>query len=141
MLFCTGRTYSPKYLDMEAKLNLILKELQGLKFIIDELESKSNKETLKNRESRREDRNDRRRDERTSRPRINENDIIRRIKIDPLTFDGILDTKIFSDWMSDLDYYFDWYKFTEKSRIRFIRMRLIEPARIYWISVERVNEA
>ena len=54
------------------------------------LESKSNEETLDNR-------NDRRRDENTSRPRTNEDDIIRRIKIDPPTFDGILDPKIFSD--------------------------------------------
>jgi len=29
--------------------------------------------------------------------RINEDDIIRRMKIDPPTFDGILDLKIFSD--------------------------------------------
>jgi len=27
--------------------------------------------------------------------------------------------------MIDLDYYFDWYGFTEESRIRFARMRLV----------------
>jgi len=53
-----------------------------------------------------------------------EDDIIRKIKIDPLTFDGILDPKIFSDWVADLDYYFDWHRLTEKSRVRFARIRL-----------------
>jgi len=29
------------------------------------------------------------------------------IKINPLTFDGIHDPKILSDWATNLDYYFD----------------------------------
>ena len=61
--------------------------------------------------------------------RINEDDIIRRIRIDLSTFDDILNSKIFSDWMTDLDYYFDWYKFTEESSIQFARMRLTGSAR------------
>ena len=61
------------------------------------------------------------------------------IKIDPPIFDGILAPKIFSDWMATLDFYLDWYMFTEKSRIRFARMRLTGFARIYWTSVERVH--
>ena len=73
------------------------------------MESKSNEETLKNH-------NDRR-DESTSKTRINEDDIISKIKIDPPTFNGILNPKIFSNWMADLDYYFDWYRFTEESKI------------------------
>ena len=64
------------------------------------MESKSNEETLEN--------HDDRRDESTSKPRINEDDIIHRIKIEPPTFDDILDLKFFNDWMTDLDYYFDW---------------------------------
>ena len=44
-------------------------------------------------------------------------EIICTTKIDPPTFDGILDPKTFSNWMADLDYYFDWYRFTEKNRI------------------------
>jgi len=37
--------------------------------------------------------------------------------------------------MADLDYYFDWYRFSEKSRIQFTIVR------IYWTSVQRVYEA
>jgi len=77
---------------MEAKIDLILKELQDLKLRVDGLESKSNEKILENH-------NDRRRDESTSRPRINEDDILHRIKINPLTFDNIFDPKVFSDWV------------------------------------------
>jgi len=134
MLLRSGTTYSPNHLDMEAKLDLILKEIQDQKFRVNRLESKSNKRTLENR-------NDRRRDESTDWPKINEDDIIRRTKIDTPTFNSILDVKNFSDWITDLDYYFDRYRFTEESRIRFTRMRLIGLTRIYWTSVERVHEA
>ena len=87
MLLHGGRTYSPNHLDMGAKLDFILKEFQDLKLSVGGLESKSNKRILENC-------NDRKMNESTSRLRINEDDIIRKIKIDPLTFDGILDLKI-----------------------------------------------
>jgi len=51
-------------------------------------------------------------EENTSRRRDGEDDIIRRIKIASLTFDSILNPKIFSDWVANLNYYFDWYRFT-----------------------------
>jgi len=60
----------------------------------------------------------------TNRCRDGEDDIIHKIKIDPSTFNGILDPNIFSDWIADLDYNFDWYRFTEESRVRLARMRL-----------------
>jgi len=68
MLLRRVRTYSLDHLDMEAILDLILKELQDLKLRVDGLKSKSNEIILENC-------NDRRRDESTSRPRINEDDI------------------------------------------------------------------
>ena len=96
----SGRTYSSDHQDIEAKLDLILKELNNLKFRVDGLKNKSNERTLENR-------NDRRKDERNSRSKINEDDIILKIKIDSFTFDGIFDLKLFSDWIADLDYFFD----------------------------------
>jgi len=51
---------------------------------------------------------------RTYRRRDDEHDTIHRIKIYPPIFDGILNPKIFSDWMVDLKYYFDWYMFIKK---------------------------
>jgi len=96
-------------------------------------------EGLKNkniRENSRDDTRDRR-VENTDRCRDGENDIICRIKIDPSIFNDILDPKIFSDWIADLDYYFDWYRFTEESSVQFARIRLLGSVRIYWISIER----
>jgi len=118
MLLRSGRTYLPN-LNMEAKLNLILKELGDLKLRVDGWKSKYNKETLETCVFRRENHNDRRRDESTNMLRINKDAIICRIRIDPLTFDGILGPKVFSDWMADLDYYFDC-RFTEESTIQIL---------------------
>jgi len=85
MLFHSGRIYFPNQLDMKSKLDLILKEFQDLKLIVERLENK-------NKENSKDDTRDKR--ENTKRRRVEEDDIIHRIKIDPLTFDGILDTKI-----------------------------------------------
>ena len=68
--------------------------------------------------------------ENIDRRRDGEDDVIRRIKIDPPTFKGILDSKIFNDWKADLDYYFDLYRFTEESKVWFAKMRLSESAKI-----------
>ena len=92
---------------MESKLDLILKEFQDLKFRVEGLENKNTGETSR----------DNRRVENIDRLRDGEDDIIRRIKIDPPTFNDILDPKIFSDWIADLDDYFDWYRF--KKRVKF----------------------
>jgi len=78
--------------------------VQDLKLRIESLEDKFNKE---DREPHRESRNNRRMDESTSMLRNNKDDIIRRIKIDPPTFEGIHDPKVFIDWMAVLDCYFD----------------------------------
>jgi len=40
MLFRNGRTYHPDHLDMDVKLDLILKELQDLKIRVEGLENK-----------------------------------------------------------------------------------------------------
>jgi len=69
--------------------------------------------------------------ENIDRRRDGEDDIICRIKINPPTFNEILNSKNFSDWMADLDYYFDWYMFTEESRVRFVKMKLSGSAKIY----------
>lgn len=43
------------------------------------------------------------------RSRHNDDDVTRRIKIDFPTFNGTHDSKVFSDWLTDIDYYCDWY--------------------------------
>jgi len=41
MLLRSGRTYSPDHLDIESKLDQILKELQDLKLMVEGLENKN----------------------------------------------------------------------------------------------------
>jgi len=91
MLVRSGKTYSFDHLDIESKLNLILKELQDLKLRVEGLEN-MNKE-----ENSRDDTQDRR-EENTNRCRDGEDDIIHRIKTNLPTFNSILDPKFFSDW-------------------------------------------
>jgi len=47
MLLRNDRTYSPDHLDMESKLNLILKELKDLKLRVEGLEKKEHMRDLK----------------------------------------------------------------------------------------------
>ena len=47
MLLRSGRINHPDHLDMEAKLDLILKELQDLKLRVEWLKSKNKEETSK----------------------------------------------------------------------------------------------
>ena len=63
------------------------------------MKNKSNEKILENCEPRRENRNNKG-DESTHKSMNDEDDIISRIKIDHPTFDDILDSKIFSDWMT-----------------------------------------
>ncbi|KAK8951705.1 hypothetical protein KSP39_PZI004648 [Platanthera zijinensis] len=69
-----------------------------------------------------------------------EDDLIRRLRIDAPSFDGHLDPKAFSDWILDMDHFFDWYEMTDERRVRFARMKLVGQAKMFWISVERSLE-
>ena len=132
MLFRSGRIYHSDLLNIEGKLDLIFKKIQDFKLKVERLKIKIKRKALEMILEIGE--------KRTPIDRDDEDDIIRMIKIDPLIFDDILGSKIFSDWMADLDYYFDCYRFTKECRIRFARMKLTGSVRIYWTSVERVHE-
>ncbi|KAK8951463.1 hypothetical protein KSP39_PZI004161 [Platanthera zijinensis] len=67
-------------------------------------------------------------------------DITRRIRLDAPTFDGRLEPKAFSDWLLDMDHYFDWYDMSDERCVRFAKMKLVGQAKVYWISVERALE-
>jgi len=51
-----------------------------------------------------------------------DDEIVRKIKIDPLTFDGVYYLMVFSDWLTDMDYYFNWYRISEEFKVRLARM-------------------
>ncbi|KAK8923695.1 hypothetical protein KSP39_PZI019139 [Platanthera zijinensis] len=67
-------------------------------------------------------------------------DITRRIRLDAPSFDGRLDPKAFSDWLLDMDHYFEWYDMSDERCVRFAKMKLVGQAKVFWISVERALE-
>jgi len=70
-------------------------------------------------------------------PRDDDDEIVRRIKVDPPTFYGVHDLKVFSYWLADMDdYYFNWYRISDERKVRLARMRLTGSVKIYWTSVE-----
>nr|CAD1838142.1 unnamed protein product [Ananas comosus var. bracteatus] len=64
-------------------------------------------------------------------------DITKKIKIEAPTFDGRFDPKTFTDWLTDMDQFFDWYDMSDDRRVRFTKMKLVGAAKQYWVSVER----
>ena len=76
MLLCSGRTYSPDHLDMESKLDLILREFQDLKLRVEGLGNKNTGENSRDEAWGMGGKN-------ISRRRDGEDDIIHRINIDP----------------------------------------------------------
>jgi len=82
MILRSGRTYPREHLDMEGKLDRIFKELPDLKIKIEVLENEKERSRGDTRD---------RSEENTNKRRDDKDNIIRRIKIDHLTFDSILD--------------------------------------------------
>jgi len=114
---------------MKEKFDLLFKEMQSIRlemqdnqFKIMKLENKPTEKTIGDRRPNRKNHNDRR-DESIHRPR-DDDEIVRMIKIDSHIFNGVYDPKIFSDGLADMDYYFDWYKISEKRKVRLGKMRL-----------------
>ena len=51
---------------------------------------------------------------------------------------GRLDPNEYLDWKADMNHYFEWYDMSEEKKIRFIKMRLLGQAKLYWHNVERL---
>nr|CAD1833634.1 unnamed protein product [Ananas comosus var. bracteatus] len=51
-------------------------------------------------------------------------DIIHKVKVDAPSFDGKLNPKAFTDWLVDMEQYFDWYDMSDNRRVRFAKMKL-----------------
>jgi len=52
-------------------------------------------------------------------------------KLEDSKFDDYCDLIVFSDWLADMECYFDWYGFPEATRVLFLKRKLIGSARIY----------
>jgi len=64
---------------------------------------------------------------------------LKNIKIDVLTFVGRHDPQIFLNWTLQLDKYFIWYNLTEPRKIKFAVMKLTSQASQYWTKLENIR--
>ena len=63
---------------------------------------------------------------------------LRNIRLEAPNFDGNLDPKIYIDWEGEMDQYFKWYDMTEERKCKFMKLRLVRQARLYWKNIERL---
>ena len=57
-------------------------------------------------------------------------------KIEAPTFDGCLDPWVFTDWLRQMDKFFDYYHWVENKRVRYAKMKLIGGADLFWEDFE-----
>ena len=65
---------------------------------------------------------------------------MRKFRLVDLKFDGYPDPRVFSDWLANMEFYCDCYEMSNMCKIQFARIRLVEPVRIYWTSIETARE-
>ena len=66
--------------------------------------------------------------------------VMKGIKVDAPSFDGRLDPKVFSDWLADMDHFFQWHGLPDPQRVGFAKMKLVGQAKLHWGNVERRRE-
>ncbi|GFY95604.1 hypothetical protein Acr_10g0009890 [Actinidia rufa] len=53
------------------------------------------------------------------------------INVEAPTFDGRLDPKAFTDWIREMDHFFEWYNLSNDRKVRFAKMKLIGRAKLF----------
>ena len=81
-------------------------------------------------------------DTRPRRPNLEDREerALRSIKLEAPTFDGSLDPRVYEDWESAMEQYFDWYSMSDRTKFKFAKLRLVHQARLFWNSVENYIE-
>ena len=69
--------------------------------------------------------------------RAKKEEITHRFKLEDLKFDGYPDPSVFSNWLADIECYFDWYRFLKATRILFTRRKLVGLVKVQWDSIVR----
>ncbi|GFS42606.1 hypothetical protein Acr_00g0080840 [Actinidia rufa] len=59
------------------------------------------------------------------------------INVEAPTFNGRLDPKAFTDWIREMDHFFEWYNLSDDRKVRFAKMKLISRAKLFWQSTEQ----
>lgn len=69
-------------------------------------------------------------------PHDTEEDIKKKVKVDVPYFDGRLNPTTFADWLSAIDESFYWYDMSDERRVRFVKMKLVSLAKVWWNGFE-----
>ena len=59
-------------------------------------------------------------------------------KIEAPTFDGCLNPWVFTDWLCQMEKFFDYYHWVENKKVRYARMKLIGRADLFWEDLEEI---
>lgn len=70
-------------------------------------------------------------------PTDNDERVLKTIHVEAPSYDGCLEPKVFLDWLSDMDRYFEWHDILEVRRVRFAKMKLVGQAKLFWTTVEQ----
>ena len=57
-------------------------------------------------------------------------------KIEAPTYNGYLDPWVFTNWLRQMDKFFDYYHWAENKKMRYARMKLIIRAELFWEDLE-----
>jgi hypothetical protein len=63
-------------------------------------------------------------------------DAAKRVRVDVPDYHGKFEPRVFQDWLTFLEDYFDWSGLSLDRQVRFAKMKLKGQARIWWHSVE-----
>jgi len=64
---------------------------------------------------------------------------LKSIKLDVLTFDGLLDPQLFLEWLRHINKYSTWCPLSEGRKVKFVAMNLTDHASQYWINVKAMR--
>ena len=57
-------------------------------------------------------------------------------KIEAPTFDGCLDLWVFTNWLRQMEKFFDYYRWVENKKVRYAKMKLIGRVNLLWEDLE-----
>ena len=66
--------------------------------------------------------------------------LTRKLRFEEPKFYGYPDPHAFSNWVADIECYFDNYEMSDLSKIRFAELRLVGPAKFYWNSITNARK-
>ncbi|KAL6313353.1 hypothetical protein AAG906_001063 [Vitis piasezkii] len=65
-----------------------------------------------------------------------DDDVTKNVRLEVAEFYGKLNPTAFLDWIMSMEDYFDWYAMPENRKVRLVKAKLKEAARLWWHNIE-----